>query len=97
MAHFCEHMLFLGSDKYPDLNHYQEFLSANGGDSNGFTNEEQTHMHFSVNSDKFDGALDIFSAFFKSPLFNSDAADREINAIQSEFEMALKNEIIATD
>jgi insulysin len=22
MAHFCEHMLFLGSKKYPELNHF---------------------------------------------------------------------------
>jgi insulysin len=26
LAHFCEHMLFLGTKKYPDENHYSKFL-----------------------------------------------------------------------
>lgn len=26
MAHFCEHMLFLGTKKYPQENHYQNFV-----------------------------------------------------------------------
>ena len=31
LAHFCEHMLFLGTKKYPDENHYSKFVSAHGG------------------------------------------------------------------
>jgi insulysin len=31
LAHFCEHMLFLGTKKYPDENHYSKFLTAHGG------------------------------------------------------------------
>ena len=31
LAHFCEHMLFLGTKKYPDENHYSKFLSSHGG------------------------------------------------------------------
>ena len=26
LAHFCEHMLFLGTKKYPDENHYSKFI-----------------------------------------------------------------------
>lgn len=26
MAHFCEHMLFLGTKKYPQENYYQSFV-----------------------------------------------------------------------
>ena len=26
LAHFCEHMLFLGTKKYPGENHYSKFL-----------------------------------------------------------------------
>ncbi len=26
LAHFCEHMLFLGTTKYPKENHYSEFV-----------------------------------------------------------------------
>lgn len=31
LAHFCEHMLFLGTKGYPDENAYSQYLSAHGG------------------------------------------------------------------
>lgn len=27
LAHFCEHMLFLGTKKYPQENHYKSFIA----------------------------------------------------------------------
>ena len=36
-AHFLEHLLFLGSEKYPDENAYDAFLSKHGGSSNAKT------------------------------------------------------------
>jgi hypothetical protein len=47
LAHFCEHMLFLGTEKYPDEDSFAKFLSANGGINNAFTDSEASHMkHF---------------------------------------------------
>ncbi len=37
LAHFLEHMLFLGTEKYPDENQYSSFLSEHGGQSNAYT------------------------------------------------------------
>ena len=37
LAHFCEHMLFIGTKKYPTENAYDNYLSTNGGSSNAFT------------------------------------------------------------
>jgi insulysin len=34
LAHFCEHMLFLGTKKFPNENDYTSFLSENSGSSN---------------------------------------------------------------
>ena len=31
LAHFCEHMLFLGTARYPDEGEFARFISANGG------------------------------------------------------------------
>lgn len=45
---------------------------------------EQTLYKFFCNSDAFPRALDIFSQFFKQPLFNEDAISREINAVDAE-------------
>lgn len=49
LAHFLEHMLFLGTEKYPDENSYSKFLSAHGGRSNAYTALENTNYYFDVN------------------------------------------------
>jgi len=36
-AHFLEHMLFQGTEKYPDENEYMEYLTTHGGSDNAFT------------------------------------------------------------
>ncbi len=77
-------MLFLGSSKFPVENHYKQFLNKNGGTSNAGTSMYDTCYYFDVKSSEFSGALDIFSQFFKEPLFNPDAVTREILAVDSE-------------
>lgn len=52
LAHFLEHMLFMGSEKYPDENHYSSFIGANGGVDNAYTDLENTNFQFSISSDK---------------------------------------------
>ena len=42
LAHLLEHMLFMGSEKYPTENAYDDHLSRNGGFSNAFTEAECT-------------------------------------------------------
>ncbi len=37
LAHFLEHMLFLGTEKYPDQAEYKEYLGKNSGSSNAYT------------------------------------------------------------
>lgn len=37
LAHFCEHMLFMGTEKYPIENEYSEYLKNNGGHANAYT------------------------------------------------------------
>lgn len=84
VAHITEHAVFLGSEKYPIENAYKDFLNKHGGSSNAGTSMDQTTYKFSVNSNAFDQALDIFSQFFKGPLFRTEAMCREIMAVDSE-------------
>ncbi|CAD7925255.1 unnamed protein product [Amoebophrya sp. A25] len=84
LAHFCEHMLFLGTKKYPKEDDYNEFLAKNGGHSNAFTAGTQTVYYFDVGKDHLDGALDRFSRFFLDPLFTEGATERELKAVHSE-------------
>lgn len=76
--------MFLGSEKYPVENAYKDFLNKNGGSSNAGTSMEHTTYKFTVNQAAFDKALDIFSQFFKGPLFSTEAMCREIMAVDSE-------------
>ncbi|XP_055383724.1 insulin-degrading enzyme-like isoform X1 [Condylostylus longicornis] len=89
LAHMCEHMLFLGTEKYPNENSYSSFLSQNGGNSNAATYHNLTKYYFTVKPDQLEGALDRFAQFFICPLFTESATDREINAVNSEHEKNL--------
>jgi insulysin len=87
LAHFNEHMLFLGTKKYPKEDSFEEFLSANGGASNAYTASEDTVYHFTLQAEadaKLEEGLDRFGSFFASPLFTESATGRELNAIESE-------------
>lgn len=84
LAHFCEHMSFLGTKKFPKEEEFSSYLSSHGGSSNAYTDSEDTVYYFDVNADFTKEALDRFSQFFISPLFTQSATDRELNAIDSE-------------
>ncbi|NGX46199.1 MAG: Protease 3, partial [Chlamydiae bacterium] len=85
MAHFVEHMLFLGTEKYPDEGEYHSFLDAHGGNHNACTLADRTAFFFSVDSAGFEGALDRFAQFFISPLFSPSGIARESEAVNQEF------------
>ena len=92
MAHFLEHMLFLGTKKYPQVGEYDKYLSEFQGSSNAFTAREHTNYHFEVNHDGFRGALDRFGQFFISPLLNAEYVGRELSAVHSEHQKNLQND-----
>lgn len=84
LAHFLEHMLFMGTEKYPVENAYSAFLNSHGGYSNAYTGQENTVYYFDVQSDFFQEALDLFSSFFVCPLFTPSGTMREVTAVDSE-------------
>ncbi|KAG7379938.1 Nrd1 complex RNA-binding subunit [Phytophthora pseudosyringae] len=94
LAHYLEHMLFMGSQKYPDENEFEAFLSAHGGYSNGATDNEVTSYTFEVGPAHLEPALDMFAHFFISPLLKAEAMERELSAIESEFSQATQNDRI---
>jgi insulysin len=59
-------------------------LSQHGGSSNAFTGLEHTCYYFDVQAESLDGALDRFSQNFICPLFDQNALEREIQAVDSE-------------
>ncbi|TID18194.1 hypothetical protein CANINC_003935 [Pichia inconspicua] len=92
LAHFCEHLLFLGTEKYPKENDYNQYLSQNSGYSNAFTSSLHTNYFFEIKNHALYGALDRFSQFFIKPLFSPSGKDREINAVDSENKKNLQSD-----
>lgn len=48
LAHFCEHMCFLGSRAYPEENQYKKFLAQHGGKSNASTSMSHVSMYYII-------------------------------------------------
>nr|XP_012289935.1 nardilysin isoform X2 [Aotus nancymaae] len=88
LAHFLEHMVFMGSLKYPDENGFDAFLKKHGGSDNASTDCERTVFQFDVQRKYFKEALDRWAQFFIHPLMISDAIDREVEAVDSEYQLA---------
>ena len=61
LAHYLEHMVFMGTQKYPDENEYQKFIMDNGGSSNANTGLDYTNFNFHCSTEAFEASLDRFS------------------------------------
>lgn len=92
LAHFLEHMLFLGTEKYPTVDDYQNFIQKNGGTNNAYTSNENTLYYFDIKATELAPALDRFSQFFIAPLFDANYTEREKNAVQSEYAASIQND-----
>ncbi|KAL8988706.1 MAG: hypothetical protein Q9177_002260 [Variospora cf. flavescens] len=108
MAHAVEHLLFMGTEKYPVENDYNQYLSAHSGYSNAYTSSTETNYFFEIaasssrDSDASTngavtsplyGALDRFAQFFIAPLFLSSTLDRELKAVDSENKKNLQSDV----
>ena len=92
LAHFCEHMLFLGSKTYPEPGYLEDYLSSYFGKANAFTSEEKTVFYFELSCDGLTKAVEIFSRMFYEPNFDEKHAFKEIHAINSEHEKNLNSD-----
>lgn len=92
LAHFVEHMLFMGNEKYPIEKEYHEFIRENGGTSNAYTSTGQTVYMFEINNNKMTEAFERFTSFFDKPLFNESGLSRERLAVDNEFTYRANND-----
>lgn len=92
LSHYLEHMLFLGSEKYPEVGEYGKFISKHGGFNNAGTGMEHTNYYFQIDNDYLEPALDRFSRFFIDPLFDPEYVQKERNAVHSEYKLKIKDD-----
>nr|XP_033337586.1 nardilysin-like isoform X2 [Megalopta genalis] len=97
LAHFLEHMVFMGSKKYPQENDFDAFIEKRGGSDNASTDCELTTFYFAIQEKHLLSALDRFAQFFIEPLMKKDAINRERETVESEFQMALPSDVCRTE
>lgn len=89
LAHFLEHMIFMGSKKYPTENAFDSHIKKCGGFDNANTECEETLFYFEVSEEHLDSSIDYFTALLKAPLMMKEAMTREREAVESEFQQTL--------
>ena len=92
LAHFLEHLLFLGTERYPQPGEYKDFINAHGGSDNAYTSFDHTNYFFNIDSAYLEPALDRFAQFFVAPLFNEEYVGRERQVVHSEYTSSLRSD-----
>ena len=83
-AHFFEHMMFRGTEKYP-ADRYQEALTRLGADSNAYTTDDLTAFHMSCSPDDLATAFEIESDRFMNLDYPESAFRTEAGAVYGEY------------
>lgn len=92
LAHFLEHLVFLGSKKFPQAGEYAQFISTHGGSHNAWTGTEHSCFYFDIEDNAFGPALERFADMLGAPLFSAESVQKERQAIEAEFSMKLKDD-----
>ena len=92
LAHFCEHMLFLGTKSFPNEGDFERYVGDFGGSNNAYTASEDTNYFFDVQGTALPSSLERFASFFTEPLFTPSATAREVSAIESEHNKNLQSD-----
>jgi nardilysin len=83
----------MGSKKYPKENEFDQFIKSRNGFDNAMTECEFTIFYFKIDEEHLAGALDRFSQFFIAPLMQQESMKREMQAVESEFQNEVNNDV----
>ena len=83
-AHFFEHMMFRGTDKYPNEK-YSEVLKSTGASANANTSLDRTLYHMTGSADKLDVMFELESDRFQNLNYSVDGFKTEAGAVKGEY------------
>jgi zinc protease len=86
-AHFFEHMMFRGTDRYP-ADRYNQIIKNAGGDQNAYTTDDYTNYHVTFNKDDLETILELEADRFKNLSYSEEQFRTEALAVKGEY---LKN------
>ncbi len=87
VAHFLEHLVFKGTEKYPHLSDIDRAIEMVGGYLNAYTDYEDMGFSISVTKDQLNLALDILSQLVSFPLLSEEYFEQERGTILEEEKM----------
>jgi insulysin len=83
-AHFLEHLLFMGSEKFPDSREFQGYVQNCGGSTNAFTSDNMTCYYLELETTYLEKGIELLSWFFRKPLLDMKYIKSEMEIIDSE-------------
>jgi insulysin len=93
LSHLMEHMLFAGSQNYPDGNFLNQLLNTHGGFVNAWTSSESCNVHFDCPLNHFSQALDVLVDMLLQPALTIQGISQEVDAIEAEFSMRKQDDV----
>lgn len=96
-AHFLEHLVFMGSEKYPERNDYISYVQTCGGSYNAFTSDNATLYFLELDTSFLKKGIEMLSWFFKKPLLDMNNINSEREIINSEHNKNLNNDMWIID
>lgn len=85
LAHFLEHLLFLGTERFPAGEGLMAYVQGHGGQVNARTSERTTDFFFELPPQAFSGGLERLSDMLAHPRLNPDDQRRERDVLHAEF------------
>ncbi|SIN89903.1 zinc protease [Singulisphaera sp. GP187] len=83
-AHFFEHMMFRGTEKYPQ-DEYQRVVKALGADANAFTTDDWTCYHMTVPSSALPTVVEVEADRFRNLKYDKADFQKEARAVLGEY------------
>jgi predicted Zn-dependent peptidase len=88
MAHFLEHLVFKGGEKYPTYRDVNEAAERIGAVLNAYTSHDLVAFHITARSNKALEAADLLTDFVGRPRIDSDELNRERGVVVQEIARA---------
>ncbi len=88
MAHFLEHLVFKGGQKYPTYKDVNETAERLGGVLNAYTSHDLVAFHITVRAESAPAAIDLLSDFVGRPRIDAEELDRERGVVIQEINRA---------
>jgi predicted Zn-dependent peptidase len=88
MAHFLEHLVFKGGEKFPHYKDVNETAERLGGVLNAYTSHDLVAFHITVRAESAGAGIDLLSDFVGRPRIDPEELDRERGVVIQEINRA---------